>query len=136
MAAYALQGVINGTIDMVRMNLVASLRDQGFVVLMAVDLREVLRERMGNDLEPYYVLDVLAPDAAQQALNVDRRLGLFFPTRIVLKELDARTEIFIADPRVFLEMAEPRQREALAPITRELHTRLMSVLELVRSDGE
>ncbi|MTE15228.1 DUF302 domain-containing protein [Nocardia sp. CT2-14] len=103
-----------------------SLRRQGFGILAEIDLREVLREKTGEDIEEYLILDVCHPRLAAQALATDRQAGLLVPYRVVLRGDDTGIVIEAADPEVQVSaLAEP----ALNTVAAEARLLLAAALD-------
>ena len=114
---------------------VASLREalqaQGFGVLTEIDVQATLRDKLGEDMEPYLILGACNPPLAHRALSVDRSIGLLLPCNVVIRADAGQTVIEALDPQTMIAVAgEP----ALQPVADEAARRLRAALDSL-TDG-
>jgi uncharacterized protein (DUF302 family) len=83
----------------------AALKAQGFGVLTEIDVRSVLREKLGEDMEQYVILGACNPPLAHRALSADRSVGLLLPCNVVVRADGDGTVVEALDPRVIAEVA-------------------------------
>jgi uncharacterized protein (DUF302 family) len=83
----------------------AALKAQGFGVLTEIDVRSVLREKLGQDMEQYVILGACNPPLAHRALSADRSVGLLLPCNVVVRADGDGTVVEALDPRVIAEVA-------------------------------
>jgi uncharacterized protein (DUF302 family) len=83
----------------------AALKTQGFGVLTEIDVRSVLREKLGEDMEQYVILGACNPPLAHRALSADRSVGLLLPCNVVVRADEDGTVVEALDPRVIAEVA-------------------------------
>ena len=96
-----------------------ALRAQGFGVLTEIDVQATLRDKLGEDMEPYLILGACNPSLAHQALNTDRRIGLLLPCNVVVRTEADQTVIEALDPQTMVAVAgEP----SLQPVADEAAT--------------
>jgi len=76
-----------------------ALKGQGFGVLTEIDVRSVLREKLGEDIEQYVILGACSPPLAHRALSADRTIGLLLPCNVVVREAGEGTIVEALDPR-------------------------------------
>ncbi len=69
------------------------LKEYEFGVLSTMEMHKILKEKVGADIEPYYILKVCNPKYAEQMLQLDRSVGMYLPCSIVLRELEAKHKI-------------------------------------------
>ena len=76
-----------------------ALKAQGFGVLTEIDVQATLRDRLGEDMEPYLILGACNPPLAHRALAADRRIGLLLPCNVVVRAGAGQTVIEALDPK-------------------------------------
>jgi uncharacterized protein (DUF302 family) len=109
------------TVERVR----AALREQGFGVLTEIDVRATLREKLGEEMEPYLILGACNPPLAHRALGVDRKIGLLLPCNVVVRADGDATVVEAMEPRIMVSVTG---RQELDPIAQEAAKRLESAL--------
>jgi uncharacterized protein (DUF302 family) len=108
-----------------------ALKAQGFGVLTEIDVQANLRDRLGEDMEPYLILGACNPPLAHRALAADRSIGLLLPCNVVIRADAGQTVIEALDPQTMIAVAgEP----ALQPVADEASRRLRAALDSL-SDG-
>lgn len=96
-----------------------ALQEQGFGVLTEIDARATLKEKLGEDMEPYLILGACNP---HRALDLDRQIGLLLPCNVVVRaDGDDRTVVSALDPQVMVTIPE---HEDLRPIADEAGRRI------------
>jgi uncharacterized protein (DUF302 family) len=82
-----------------------ALKEQGFGVLTEIDIRAMLRDKLGEDMEDYLVLGACNPPLAHRALTADRTIGLLLPCNVVIRAGDRGTTVEALDPRAIADIA-------------------------------
>lgn len=109
------------TVDRVR----AALKEQGFGVLTEIDVRATMREKLGEEMEPYLILGACNPPLAHRALGVERRIGLLLPCNVVVRADGDATLVEALEPRMMVSVTG---RDELEPIAREAAAKLEAAL--------
>jgi uncharacterized protein (DUF302 family) len=109
-----------------------ALRKQGFGVLTEIDVQATLRDKLGEDMEPYLILGACNPSLAHRALTADRRIGLLLPCNVVIRTEAAQTVIEALDPQTMVTVAG---QPSLQPVADEAATRLRAALNALRDAG-
>ncbi len=109
------------TVERVR----AALKEQGFGVLTEIDVQATLREKLGEEMEPYLILGACNPPLAHRALGVDRRIGLLLPCNVVVRADGDATVVEALEPRIMVGVTG---RAELDPVAQEAATRLEAAL--------
>jgi LmbE family N-acetylglucosaminyl deacetylase/uncharacterized protein (DUF302 family) len=105
----------------------AALKEQGFGVLTEIDVRATLREKLGAQMEDYLILGACNPPLANQALAVDRDIGLLLPCNVVVRADGPHATLVQAlDPQVMVEVTG---RPELKDVAQEATTRLRAALD-------
>ncbi len=111
-----------------------ALAEQGFGVLTEIDVQATLRDKLGQEMEPYIILGACNPELAHQALEVDRSIGVLLPCNVVVSRRDEGSTVQILDPQI---MASVTELPALQPLADEASARLQAVLDsLTGSRGQ
>jgi uncharacterized protein (DUF302 family) len=110
------------TVDRVR----DALKAQGFGVLTEIDVQATLRDRLGEDMEPYLILGACNPPLAHRALAADRRIGLLLPCNVVVRAEAGQTVIEALDPQAMVAVAG---KASLQPVADEAAARLQAALD-------
>lgn len=104
-----------------------ALREQGFGVLTEIDIQQTLREKLGEELEPYLILGACNPPLARDALRVDRQIGLLLPCNVVVRADGADATVVEAlDPQTIVRVAGRPELKATAD---EAAVRLRTALD-------
>ena len=107
-----------------------ALRAQGFGVLTEIDIQQTLREKLGEELEPYVILGACNPPLARDALRVDPQIGLLLPCNVVVRaDGPDATMVQALDPQLIVQVAGQPRLQATAD---EAATRLRTALESLR----
>lgn len=109
-----------------------ALKGQGFGVLTEIDVQATLKEKLGEDMEPYLILGACNPPLAHRALGVDRRIGLLLPCNVVVRADDDTTIVETLDPQILVGLTG---RSELAPVADEAAARLTAALESLGGDS-
>jgi len=116
---------ISGGFDDVIDRTVAALKEEGFGVLMDLDIQATLKEKLGVDKSPYRILGACNPPLANQALDAEPDIGLLLPCNVVVRQLqDGRVRVAFMDPAAVLTLVE---REEIQVLADEVKARLQRV---------
>jgi len=103
-----------------------ALREQGFGTLTEIDVRAVMKDKLGADMEPYVILGACNPRLAHRALGVQPAVGVLLPCNVVVRADGADRSIVQAlDPHV---MAAVPECPELQPIADEAAVRIQAAL--------
>lgn len=106
-----------------------ALKAQGFGVLTEIDIQATLRDKLGEDMEPYLILGACNPPLAHRALAADRRIGLLLPCNVVVRAEAGQTVIEALDPQAMVAVAV---EASLQPVADEAAARLRAALDFVQ----
>ncbi len=111
----------------------ARLAEQGFGVLTTIDVRAVMKEKMGVDFRAYSILGACNPNISYKAFQRSLEAGLVLPCNVVVHEDETGNLVRIADPGPIMGVLGDPELDRLAVEARVL---LESVIrELVRDDS-
>ncbi len=69
------------------------LKEIGFALLSYVDVKEIIKNKFGDDFPVYYILDVCKPEAARELIGRNHDFGLYLPCKIVIEGDGKRSKI-------------------------------------------
>ncbi len=61
-----------------------ALKSEGFGVLFELNVKNILKEKIGKDFDEYVILGACNPNLAYQALSSNKDVGLFLPCNVVI----------------------------------------------------
>lgn len=129
MTAFGMTTTVTGAMDAVRAQVQEALKAQGFGVLTEIDVRQTLKEKIGEEIEPYLILGACNPRLAFQAVTADPNIGLFLPCNVILRGLDGQVEVTIVDPAAMFAMLDAATRAKLGDLAEDARQRLSAVIE-------
>jgi uncharacterized protein (DUF302 family) len=103
-----------------------TFKRHGFGTLTEIDVAATLKEKLGQDIEPYAILGVCNPELAHRALDVDRSMGLLLPCTVVVRATEHGTTVEALDPQVMVTV--PGHPE-MQPIADDAAQRINAALE-------
>jgi len=75
------------------------LKKEGFGVLMDIDMKATLKEKLNVDFRPYRILGACNPKFGFQALETEDKIGTMIPCNIVVQEkTPGKVEVTAVDP--------------------------------------
>jgi uncharacterized protein (DUF302 family) len=93
-----------------------AFKAKGFGTLTEIDVRATLREKIGEEMEPYLIIGACNPQLAYRALDAERRIGALLPCNVVVRQGDGGVIVDALDPSLMSTLPDnPR----LAPIADE-----------------
>jgi uncharacterized protein (DUF302 family) len=93
----------------------AALQEQGFGVLTELDVRTIMEEKLGADMEDYLILGACNPPLAHRALEIDRGIGLLLPCNVVVRADGPKATLVQAlDPQMMVETTGQPELKAVA----------------------
>jgi uncharacterized protein (DUF302 family) len=120
----AVDAGVDDTIDAVT----ATLKDQGFGVLTRIDVDDVLKQKIGVEVERQVILGAGNPQLAHRALEADQRIGALLPCNVVVRSESGGTVVEALDPQILAEVAET---DALRAVADDASRRIRAALDAV-----
>jgi uncharacterized protein (DUF302 family) len=123
---------IAGTTSLPYAQAVERVRDElvreGFGVLTEIDVQTTLREKLGEEVDPYVILGACNPSSAHRALGLEPDLGALLPCNVVVYVRDGETRVSAVDPVAMLSIVDNPE---LAEIAGEVRSRVERAVERV-----
>ena len=95
------------------------LAAEGFGVLCEIDVQATLREKLGEEIEPYVILGACNPPLAHRALETEPDLGVLLPCNVVVYERNGTTHVSAVDAERMLSIVG---NDALTPIAADVRS--------------
>jgi uncharacterized protein (DUF302 family) len=102
-----------------------AFKAQGFGTLTEIDVRATLKEKLGEDMEPYVILGACNPQLAHRALDIEREIGMLLPCNVVVRADGGRCLVQALDANV---IADVPGNPALRPVADEAGRRIDAAL--------
>jgi uncharacterized protein (DUF302 family) len=106
----------------------ATLRAEGFGVLSEIDVQAALREKLGEEIEPYLILGACNPKLAHRGLELEPDLGVLLPCNVVVRRASGATYVSAMEPMSALQLAG---NPDLEPVAREARERLERAIKSI-----
>lgn len=93
-----------------------TFKAKGFGTLTEIDVRATLKEKLGQDMEPYLIIGTCNPTLAHRALDAERQIGLLLPCNVVVRQDGAGVTVDALDASMIASVPD---NPALEPIAAE-----------------
>ncbi|GAA3761088.1 uncharacterized protein (DUF302 family) [Spinactinospora alkalitolerans] len=103
-----------------------AFKAQGFGTLTEIDVTVTLKEKLGEDMEPYIILGMCSPNLAHQALEAEREIGLLLPCNVVVRAHQDGALVQALDPHVMVSVPE---RQELQPVAQQAARQIQAALD-------
>ena len=107
---------------------IAVLKTEGFGVLTSIDVKQTMKEKIGEEYRPYVILGACNPPLAHRALSAAPEVGLLLPCNVVVYEEEGGCVVSAMDPTAAMQMVSHPELEAVA---KEVRAKLERVLQQV-----
>ena len=105
-----------------------TLQEEGFGVLTEIDVQATLREKLGEDVEPYLILGACNPPYAHRALELEPELGALLPCNVAVYERGGETRVSAVDPVAMLGLVG---NPSLDPVAAEIREKVQRAVRKV-----
>ena len=119
--AYSLSGTTSLSFADAVARVRETLQEEGFGVLTEIDVQATLRQKLGEETEPYLILGACNPPYAHRALSLEPELGTLLPCNVVVYVRDGETHVSAASPVALLGLVG---NPALTPVADEIEARV------------
>lgn len=107
---------------------VAALKSEGFGVLTTIDVKQTIKEKLGEDYRPYIILGACNPPLAHRALTAEPEVGLLLPCNVIVYEEGDGCVVSAMDPMSAMKLVPNPELEAVA---KEVRAKMERVLQQV-----
>ncbi len=117
-------------VEEVSSKLQEQLKHKGYGVLSTIDVQKILKEKNGQEIEPYLILDVCNPRHAGNAIETNKDVGLVLPCKISIYRDNGSTKVSLLRPTEAMKMTGIEGLENLAiSVENELQQTIKSMNE-------
>ncbi|USI91058.1 DUF302 domain-containing protein [Rhodococcus pyridinivorans] len=111
-----------------------ALSEQGFGILTEIDMKAILKAKLGEDMEDYVILGACNPPLAHRAVTVDRQIGLLLPCNVVVRTDPEDPDTVVVDamnPQMMVQVADS---PGLADVADDATTALQAAIDSLKAD--
>ena len=110
----------------------AALKTEGFGVLTRIDVRAVVKEKLGEVFRPFAILGACNPALAHAALSSDARVGLMLPCNVVVEQRPDGVWASLVNPDVMLGVGSLSQNAEVRRVAADARARLERVAAILQ----
>lgn len=108
-------------------NVAEKLKEKGFGIVSEIFVSEILKNKIGVELQPYKILGACSPLHAFKAITTEPHIGLMLPCNVVVRQIDIDlVEVSGIDPVASMMAIE---NPKLKDIALEVQNLLREVIE-------
>lgn len=119
---------VQGDFNEVQLRVRDKLKENGFGIIMEIDMQKAMKEKINEDIPPYLILGACNPKMAFRAMGVEAPIGLLLPCNVIVRQAGANVEVGVVDAAAMLNMVG---NPGLAPIAGEVQAGLEKALAAV-----
>ena len=108
------------------------LAGAGFGILMIIDIKQKLEEKLDIEFKKYVILGACDPANACKALMAEENIGLLLPCNVIVYESDGGATVGVVRPTVAMQMIDNLD---LKRIAKDLERRLKSIIDALQPIG-
>ncbi len=110
-----------------------ALKDEGFGVLTKIDVKETMKQKLGEEFRPYVILGACNPPLAHRALSNVPEVGIMLPCNVTIEEQKAGVLISLANPEAMMMLGDLAKNATLREVAAEARSRLERVAGKLKS---
>lgn len=108
----------------------AALKKEGFGVLSEINIKDILKNKIDADIDPYVILGACSPKHAYEAIKSEPNIGVFLPCNVIVKQLKNNTfEVSAVDPIASMGAVENKN---LGQVALDVETKLKRVISSLK----
>lgn len=104
------------------------LKQEGFGVLMDLDIQATMKQKIGADIPAYHILGACNPGLAHRALSAEPEIGALLPCNVVVRADGSHSVISFMDPQAMTQLTSNPQVQAVANEAEERLRRVCTAL--------
>ncbi len=104
---YYLNKSTNYPFDTAVEKITVALKEEGFGILMEIDMQATLKAKLNVDRRPYKILGACNPPFAKMALEMEEKIGILMPCNVIVCEQeDGKVDVAVMDPTVAMSVID------------------------------
>ncbi len=111
---YSFQTHLSLTVEQAIPVVLEKLKQEGFGVLMDLDIQATMKQKIGANIPAYHILGACNPQLAHQALMSEPEIGALLPCNVVVRAEGDKTIVSFMDPQAMKQMTSNLQVHAVA----------------------
>ena len=124
---YFFSKTIKSSMDQAIEKVTEELKQEGFGILMDIDIKKTFKEKIDVDFRPYRILGTCNPNIGHKVLQIDDNMGVFLPCHVIVQEIgNGKIKVSSIDPIAPMSAVEIPELE---PIGMEVQGILKGVIE-------
>ncbi len=125
--SYHFTTTLSGDFDAAIEKVTAALQEKGFGVMTTINVQGALKEKIGADINPYFILGACNPHFAYKALQQENKIGTMLPCNVLVQQLDnGDIEVSAVDPLASMQAIE---NPGLGDIANEVQALLKDMID-------
>ncbi len=109
------------------------LQNEGFGVVMMLDMQQIFADKLGIDFRHYLILGVCDPVNACKAIMAEEDIGLMLPCNVIVYESsEGGTRVAVVRPTAVMQMIDNLD---LHRIAKDVERRLKSVIDALQPEA-
>ncbi len=108
------------------------LQSQGFGILMMIDMKKKMEEKLGIDFRKYMIIGACDATNACKAIMAEENIGLLLPCNVIVYESEGGAVVGVIRPTVAMQMIENLD---LHRIAKDVERRLKNVVDSMQPVG-
>ncbi|MBL4614800.1 MAG: DUF302 domain-containing protein [Magnetovibrio sp.] len=118
---------LDGTFEAAIETVTAALKEKGMGVLSTINVQNAMKEKLGEDINPYTILGACSPSHAFKAINAENKIGVMLPCNVLVQQNDeGKIVVSIVDPVASMSAIK---NEALGEVAMEVQQLLKDVAD-------
>lgn len=105
-----------------------ALADHGFGVLTEIDVKATMKKKLDVEMPGYRILGACNPKMANQAIEIEPRVGAMLPCNVILREVEGGVEVSAIDPVASMQAIENAELTAVAGDVRDLLAKAVAAI--------
>ena len=110
---------------------ITAFKEKGFGMIMEIDMRQKLNEKLGVEIQNYKILGMCNPGFAYKALQAEEKIGTMLPCNVlVIDKGNGKTEISAVNPLASMMAIQNPALKVLATEITEILRGIISGLKV------